>query len=464
MVQLTTTSRFGAAALLAGAVTLVGLLAAPAADGAACPAGVCTETFQFSGHVETFTVPPGVTSLTATLDGAAGGEVFQGAGDGKKGGETTATVAVQPGEVLSIVVGQRGAPNATPAALTGSYGGGGAGGVGQLSGDQLNGGGGGGGTFLFGPGGTPWLIAGGGGGFGAGWGGGEGAGAGTTANTGGPFSSDGAEGGRGATESAPGAGGGGNPPGGAGTGPATGPTALGDGGSGAPGSDNMPQGAGGGGGGYFGGGGGGALVTDGGGGGGGGSGFAFPGASEVHGTTGAQTGDGQLTLTWVERPLAITTTDLPDATVGAAYSTGLDATGGVAPLSWSITRGTLPGGLHLDAATGKISGTPTLTGTVSLTVTVTDSVGSAVSKALTLTITAAPSSTAPSSAPASTPGSSSPFPTPSSAPTSAAGSGSASLAATGIDVAGVVGLGGVLAILGSALLAGSAYGRRCPRH
>jgi hypothetical protein len=401
-----------------------------------------------------------VTSLTATLDGAAGGEVFRGAGDGKKGGETTGTVPVQPGQVLSIVVGQQGAPNSTPAALTASYGGGGVGGVGKFSGSQqLNGGGGGGGTFVFGPGGTPWLVAGGGGGFGAGWGGGEGAGAGTTANGGGPFSGDVAEGGQGATESAPGAGGGDTPPGGPGTGPATGPTALGAGGTGAPASDNMPQAAGGGGGGYFGGGGGGALVSDSGGGGGGGSGFAFPGASDVHGTTGAQAGDGQLTLTWLERPLAITTTALPHGKAGAPYSTALHATGGAAPLSWSIPRGTLPAGLHLDATTGRISGTPTSATTASLTVAVTDSGGSTVSKVFTLTVAATPSSPS-STAPASTPGSSSPTGAPTNSPSSDPGP----LAATGFDVADGAELGGLLAILGGALLAESAYRRRRARH
>ena len=50
---------------------------------------------------------------------------------------------------------------------------------------------------------------------------------------------------------------------------------------------------------------------------------------------------------------------LPAATVGQAYSFQLAETGGVAPLSWSITSGTLPAGLTLNTSTGIISGTPT---------------------------------------------------------------------------------------------------------
>ena len=61
--------------------------------------------------------------------------------------------------------------------------------------------------------------------------------------------------------------------------------------------------------------------------------------------------------------LKITTTSLPDGTVGAAYpSTQLTATGGVPPYTWSLTGGTmLPAGLMLNP-NGTITGTPTATG------------------------------------------------------------------------------------------------------
>jgi hypothetical protein len=53
----------------------------------------------------------------------------------------------------------------------------------------------------------------------------------------------------------------------------------------------------------------------------------------------------------------IGTTSLPDGTAGVAYSQTLQASGGTAPLSWSVSPA-LPAGLKLDAATGAIAGTP----------------------------------------------------------------------------------------------------------
>jgi putative Ig domain-containing protein/IPT/TIG domain-containing protein len=71
-------------------------------------------------------------------------------------------------------------------------------------------------------------------------------------------------------------------------------------------------------------------------------------------------------------PLTVTTTSLPAATSGQAYSATLAATGGIAPYSWSVTSGSLPPGLTLNSATGQISGTSDGSGTYSFTVTVTD--------------------------------------------------------------------------------------------
>ena len=70
-------------------------------------------------------------------------------------------------------------------------------------------------------------------------------------------------------------------------------------------------------------------------------------------------------------PPTVTTTSLPVGTIGVPYASSLDATGGLAPYSWSITAGTLPAGLQLTPG-GTISGTPTLSGDYSVTVTVTD--------------------------------------------------------------------------------------------
>ena len=71
--------------------------------------------------------------------------------------------------------------------------------------------------------------------------------------------------------------------------------------------------------------------------------------------------------------LSVTTTALINAVQGSPYNQGLTATGGVPPLTWSISSGALPAGLALDAATGQISGTPTTQGSSSFTVEVTDS-------------------------------------------------------------------------------------------
>ncbi len=60
----------------------------------------------------------------------------------------------------------------------------------------------------------------------------------------------------------------------------------------------------------------------------------------------------------VNNPVNITTTSLPAATVGRAYSTTLAAVGGVMPYTWSIVSGSLPSGLQLNSS-GVISGTPT---------------------------------------------------------------------------------------------------------
>jgi Putative Ig domain len=81
----------------------------------------------------------------------------------------------------------------------------------------------------------------------------------------------------------------------------------------------------------------------------------------------------------VNAALAIAATSLPGGTVGTAYGTNVNATGGVQPYTWSITSGSLPSGLSLNASSGNISGTPTGTGTASFTVTVTDSETPAIS-------------------------------------------------------------------------------------
>ncbi|MBI5084638.1 MAG: putative Ig domain-containing protein [Acidobacteria bacterium] len=70
--------------------------------------------------------------------------------------------------------------------------------------------------------------------------------------------------------------------------------------------------------------------------------------------------------------LAITTTSpLPAATVGASYSVVLQATGGVAPYTWSLASGSLAAGLTL-ANNGAITGIPLAPGTYNFGVRVLD--------------------------------------------------------------------------------------------
>ena len=107
-----------------------------------------------------------------------------------------------------------------------------------------------------------------------------------------------------------------------------------------------------------------------------------------------QTADSSgLTLT-VDAAIAVTTSSLSPAQVGVAYSVTLAASGGVAPLTWSVSAGILPTGLSLNASTGVISGTPVaIQPSASITFLATDSAtptpGTASSSGLTFTVNAA---------------------------------------------------------------------------
>lgn len=71
--------------------------------------------------------------------------------------------------------------------------------------------------------------------------------------------------------------------------------------------------------------------------------------------------------------LEVTSSALPAGQVGAAYSAQLAGAGGLGPYTWSVSSGSLPAGLNLNAATGAISGTPTGAG-ASFTVSVATSI------------------------------------------------------------------------------------------
>jgi len=92
--------------------------------------------------------------------------------------------------------------------------------------------------------------------------------------------------------------------------------------------------------------------------------------------------------------LAITTpSPLAPGTAGTPLSRILTATGGTAPLGWSIIGGALPAGLSINSLTGLISGTPTMSGSFPFTVRVNDSVSGSANRAFTLTINPPPAIT-----------------------------------------------------------------------
>ena len=76
----------------------------------------------------------------------------------------------------------------------------------------------------------------------------------------------------------------------------------------------------------------------------------------------------------VTAPLTLQPGNLPDGVVGQKYPpTTLVAAGGATPLTFTVSKGSLPPGLSIDPASGTIAGTPTVAGTFPFTVTVTDS-------------------------------------------------------------------------------------------
>ena len=87
----------------------------------------------------------------------------------------------------------------------------------------------------------------------------------------------------------------------------------------------------------------------------------------------------------ITTPPSISTSSLPNGTVGTAYSQTLAATGGTSPYSWTVIAGSLPSGLTLSSS-GLISGTPTTAGgPTSITLKVTDNNNITATKVLSVT-------------------------------------------------------------------------------
>ncbi|MEO6920605.1 MAG: putative Ig domain-containing protein [Collimonas sp.] len=93
---------------------------------------------------------------------------------------------------------------------------------------------------------------------------------------------------------------------------------------------------------------------------------------------------------------------LPGATAEAAYSATLTAAGGTTPYVYTLTAGSLPSGISLNAATGVLAGTTVVSGSFPITVRATDSSTGAgapftASRSYTLAVAAPAISLAPSS-------------------------------------------------------------------
>jgi len=98
--------------------------------------------------------------------------------------------------------------------------------------------------------------------------------------------------------------------------------------------------------------------------------------------------DKVMTITVLPPPLDLMTGQLVAGQQGLAYNQQLAAAGGKPPYAWSIATGALPAGLVLNAPSGAISGTPSVSGTFNVTIAVTDADSRKVSRAFTLTVNA----------------------------------------------------------------------------
>ena len=308
---------FGVPLRIACATAILGLTLSLVADTPPAFATGTTVTFSYTGSVQTWTVPSGVTSLQVTLDGAQGSSAY-----GGFGGQVQGIISVTPATVLNIYVGGQGS------GTTGGFNGGGGGNFNHPSGAA----GGGsdiriGGTALS----NRVMVAGGGGGSGASNDDGAilglgGAGGGLVGEAGG---SDGASegGGAGGSQSGGGA---------AGTG---GWDAAGSLGQGAGGAANGGDG----GGGYYGGGSGGTNGSgSAAGGGGGGSSYAEGSATGVSYIQGYQAGNGLTTITYPPSPTS--TTPSPG-------SQNFTYTG--APQLWTVPAGVTSINVAADGAKGQ---------------------------------------------------------------------------------------------------------------
>lgn len=322
------------------------------------------QTFNYTGAVQTFTVPACVNNITVDVYGAEGG--WNGPYAGGLGGRVQATIPVTPGEVLEIYVGQVGA--GTQGSHPGVYNGGG--GVFSYSSGGTSGTGGGGTDIRR----TPYttsdrlVVAGGGGGGAYQTVGGHGGG--LTGQDGVPFPSWPNSGGKGGTQSSGGA-----------QGIAccscptyTTPGTFAQGGNGA----GDGAGGGGGGGGYYGGGG--SCF----GGGGGGSSYTTGSAANVTHTQGNRSGDGMVIISYtISTPSTPTNfTGSSNVCAGSTETYSINPVAAATSYTWTVPAGTT---INSGQGTTSINVTfGTISGNIAVTADNTCGSSTALSQAITL--------------------------------------------------------------------------------
>ncbi|WP_031497240.1 putative Ig domain-containing protein [Bryobacter aggregatus] len=97
-------------------------------------------------------------------------------------------------------------------------------------------------------------------------------------------------------------------------------------------------------------------------------------------------GRGQLTFKVVQSNLTVDNPGPPTGRVGVAYEYIVTSSNGNSPVSYALVGGSLPPGLSLTPATGRINGTPTQHGNFSFTIRATDSTASQAEALMTILI------------------------------------------------------------------------------
>lgn len=84
--------------------------------------------------------------------------------------------------------------------------------------------------------------------------------------------------------------------------------------------------------------------------------------------------------------LTIPACPAPVAEVGSAYASDVAAIGGAPPYAWSIAGGALPAGISLNAATGRLSGSPSQAGVTNFALAVVDAAARNASRSCAITV------------------------------------------------------------------------------